>query len=104
MLAMKIQESATELLVPSTDGCELALGIVLRDLPDQRSGSWSRNCARRALVVHKLDAHTSQMVSSSGPVHQFNGLFALTSDNRRLLGLILYPSNVYLTVGIYFHT
>lgn len=43
------------------------LGVVLRDLPDQRSDSWNRICARRALVVHKLYAHTSQMLSSSGP-------------------------------------
>src|ERR1700733_13376306 len=56
MLAVKIQESATELVGPSTDCCKLALGVIPRDLLDQSSGSSTRNYARQALVVHKLYA------------------------------------------------
>jgi hypothetical protein len=47
---------------------------------------------RKTGMLSILYAHTPQTFSSSGPIRQFDSLFALTSDNRRLLGPILYHS------------
>src|ERR1700733_8907062 len=70
MLAVKIQESATELVGPSTDCCKLALGVIPRDLLDQSSGSSTRNYERQALVIHKLYApHLRHFLHPGSPTN-----------------------------------